>query len=160
MLSHVLGEGATGHVLHYLGQHGEAVVGVGPLGAGSHLGPQGAAVEGGQIGARRAGPAHTPRGTVDQVGDPGQLADARGVGEEVAEGDIGPAGRSLDAEGLEVVVDRLVELEATVLVQLHQTYGGQGLGDGGDSEHGVGGDGPAPAPVGHSHALDGGLFAR
>src|SRR2546422_3124247 len=82
------------------------------------------------------------------------------MGEEVAEGDIGAAGWSLDPEGLEVVVDRVVELEAAVLVQLHQTYGGQGLGDRGDPEHGVGSDGAALAPVGHPQALDGGLLAR
>jgi hypothetical protein len=55
---------------------------------------------------------------MEHVGDPGQLTDPGGVSQEVPDGHRRPAGRRLDLEGLEVLVDRVVEPEAAGLVQL------------------------------------------
>ena len=136
------------------------MVGVGPLGAGGYLGPQAPGVQEGQVSRWRPWSAHSGGGPANQVGDSGQLPDARGVSQQVTEGDLRSAGRRIDAEGLEVGVDGVVEPEEAVFVQLHQAHRGQRLGDRSDAEHRVGTDGPACCPVGKAETLGRGRLTR
>jgi hypothetical protein len=76
------------------------------------------------------------------------------VREQVPERHLGRAGRGLDPEALQEVVDRVVELEQTLVAQLHHADRGERLRDRRDAEHRVGVDRPASDVIGQPETFE------
>ena len=80
--------------------------------------------------------------------------------EQVPERHLGRAGRGLDPEALQEVVDRVVELEQPFVAQLHHADRGERLRDRRDAEHRVGVDRPASDVIGQPETFELGRRVR
>ncbi len=144
---HPIVPGLACDLLERVAEQGDGEVGVFPARAGG-IGLLGDLQQFHQAFDRREGLAAVPVG-VGRV-----LAEAGGVGDEMAEGDEGGAGMAVrDLQLRHVGLHRVVEAQRAGVAELHEHGGGEQLGDGADGVDGVGRGGGAGGDVSLAEAV-------
>jgi hypothetical protein len=137
-LAEVAAERDAADILDDLAERGEAMVGIGPLGARLGVDVQAAPVVPGEWGDRAPGPRPPAQRRAEQVGGAAHRPDPGGVGQQVAQRGRAEARPGRDHPvGAQVGTRGRVEVDQPLLLQLHDGDRGDGLGDRCDPEDGV-----------------------